>query len=71
MHNTLEAIKTEIELSGGTLEGAIENTAYVLQMRVKGGYGVGEELKMLSDLFNYGTVTESSAVSDERQQLGE
>ena len=70
MYNTLEAIKTEIESNGGTLESAIENNAYALQMRIRGGYGVGEELKMLSDLFNYGTVIESGTVDDERQQLG-
>ena len=70
MYNTLEAIKAEIESNGGTIESAIENNAYALQMRIRGGYGVGEELKMLSDLFDYGTVTESSTIVDERQQLG-
>ena len=70
MYNTLEAIKTEIESNGGTLESAIEDNAYALQMRIRGGYGVGEELKMLSDLFDYGAATGSSTVSDERQQLG-
>ena len=39
MYNTIEEIRAEIELSGGTLESTIENTAYVLQMRIRGGYG--------------------------------